>query len=147
MSCSWDVTKMFTWEDALTFNYINSIYEIKSTWDYLKESMLFLSIWNLLLRLTPPIHRVSQKGDYGSILRSCAQDQENGSDDLQSSWAFLSIVRSTGWLPKSHGFALLFTPFPCCWENPTSSSTIVISTNPLKASPCFFNILVTLSLS
>ena len=43
---------------------------------YLKELMLFLSIWNLLLRPRPSsTHRVSQKE---SILRSCAKDQENG---------------------------------------------------------------------
>lgn len=50
---------------------------------YLKELMLFLSIWNILLRpRTPSIHMVPQKGDRGCILGSYVQDQENG--DLKS---------------------------------------------------------------
>ena len=37
--------------------------------------MLFLSIWDLLLRPLPSsMHKVTQKE---SILQSCAQDQEN----------------------------------------------------------------------
>ena len=65
--------------------------------------MLILSIWNLLLRPKPSsIHRVSQKE---SILRSCAQDKENGGQ--MSAYVFFVHCQKYKMTPYISWFCIL----------------------------------------